>query len=440
VPMRRELGIFETAATFTNRHARFVVAVALRLEGGPSPERLGAALAVLQRRHPLLGVRIVERAGRFWFESEGTPPIPLRLAERAGEEGWIGVVEGELNRRFDPTAGPLLRCTYLTPPGPTTGDRRCEIVLTFHHAVMDAASGATLLGELLRLCDPAGDPRPDEAAAVGPASAAPPPVERLFPPAWRGPRRRWRLAGFLARQLADELAYRFRTRGRPRASIPRETRCRILPVELPAAPTSGLTQATRRRRVTVNAALVAALLMATGKHLYGDGAAALRYFTVADLRPYLAPPVTAEALGAYIAMLRYTARLRPGAGFWELAGAVSRQVAAGARRGDKFAAVWMSEWVMRTLFRRGSERMATAAVSYSGVTRLESRYGAIGVRGMHGFVSNFGLGPEYTAQARIFDGRLQLDVVYLDADMDRPRAQAIAGEIVDILHTAAESE
>ncbi len=441
--MRRELGRFETAATLTNLHAPFVVVVVLQVDHGPSAERLAAALAVVQRRHPLLGVRIVERAGRFWFEPEGAPPIPLRVLERKAEESWVGIAEDELNEPLDAATGPLLRCTYLEPsvrgdPGP--GDAPGEIILTFHHAAMDAVSGYALLEELLGECGAAPGQAPEAGVPAAAEDAGLPPAERRFPPRWRGLRGRGRLAGFLARQLADEVTYRFRTRGARRPPVPRDTRCRVLPMVLSDDATSALARAARRRRVTVNGALTAAFLLAVNRQLYGGGAAALRYVTFADLRPHVVPPVTDSALGAYLVMLRYTARMSPATSFWELAREISRQVALGGRRGDTFGALWMSEWVMRTLLRRRTERMAAAAVSYSGVDRLDRRFGVIELRGLHAFVANFELGPEYTAAARLLNGRLQLDGVYLEGDMDRPRAQAIADEIVATLCAAAEEE
>lgn len=455
--MRRALGSFETAATLTNRHAPFVVVVVLRLEGGPSPERLAGALSSLGRRHPLLQVRIVEEDGSFWFESDGTPPIPLRVVERAGEDGWMELAEEELNSPLDAAAGPLLRCTYLAPPAPT-GSARSEIVLTFHHAAMDAVSTTTLVTDLLHRCGPAAEPArkvagtfeevaeevagtfgevAGEVAGTSGAKSALPPAEERFPPAWRGLRGRGRLAGFVARQLADEVAYRLRTRGGRLPPIPTGARCRILPLELPAEATSALARTARRHGATVNGALAAAFLLAANRRLYGEGAAALRYMTFADLRPHVVPPVRDGSLGGYLAMLRYTARLRPGMGLWELARKVSRQVSDGGRRGDRFASLRMSEWVIRTLIRRGAARMSATAVSYSGVARLERSFGPIELRGLRAFVSNFELGPEYTALARLLDGRLQLDVVYLDGDMERPLARELADDILTSLAAAA---
>ena len=449
--MSRPLGTFETAATLTNDVAPFVVVVVLALDGGPSLERLRDALAVLQRRHPLLRVRIAERGGRFWYEPLGgpLPPIPLRVVERTTVERWREVAEEELNTRIGSEDGPLVRCTYVVrgsdPGDPRAKDRR-ELVLALHHAIMDGASGLTLVDQLLALCGPASDGDLQELAAEAPAAGAIlPPVETLFPASTRGLGGRLGAARFLGRQLADEVAFRLRTRCGRRPPIAASARCHVLPVGLTREETAALVQATRRRRVTLNGALGAAFLCAVDDRLYGGSARALRYMTFADLRPYLDPPVPADELGSFLAMLRYTARMdgeRPagasgaaggGERFWDLARHLTGQVVRGARRGDKLWAVRLSEAVMRRLLRRRSERMAATAVSYLGVARLGD---AAGVRGLHAFVSNFALGPEYTALARIFDGELRLDVVYLDVDMDAALARELAEEIVDLLRRA----
>lgn len=438
--MRRELGRFETAAALTSEHAPFNVVVGVRLAGGLDPEGLRHALDALQGLHPLLGVRIVERAGRRAYEGDGTPPVPLRLLPRDGEEAWREVAEEELNRRLDAARGPLLRCALLADPaGPAAPS---ELLLTFHHAIVDGASASALVERLLALCDPAvrgaGDP------ALEPLPA-PPPAETLFPPAWRGLRGRLRLATFVARQAADELAFRLhggaRRTARPTPPGTRAARCRILPVALGAGETAALVRATRRERMTMNAALAAAFLLAACRHLRGARVSPLRYMTFADLRPYLRPPVPAEGLGACLAMLRHTIEVAPDDELWDLARDVSAQVAAGFRRGEKLASALLAETVMRHVLRRGSGRMAATAVSYAGPVRLGGPEGSASprVRGLHAFVSNFRLGPEYTALARLFAGELCLDILYLDSDMDEPLARAMAGDVLDTLRSAAAS-
>lgn len=439
--MRRALGTFETAATLTNERYSFVVVVVVRLAAALSSERLRRGLDLLQRRHPPLAVRIVEHGGRFRYEPEGTPPIPLRVVERAGEEHWREVTERELDARIDAAAGPLVRCTLLAPSDPSE-DTPAEILLSFHHAIMDAASGTALVEELLGLCRRADGP--SEPWAEG--ARALPPVEDLFPPSHRGARGAVRSVGFLARQMADEAVYRLRTRGARPAPAAEPAGCRILPVRLSREETSALVRATRHRRVTLNAALGAAFLLAVHRRLPEAAAhrarpRPMRYMTFADLRPYLKPPVGADALGGYLAMMRYTIRVDGGSAdsggdsaepFWGLARRITDQVAAGSRRGDKLWSVLFSERVMRMMLGQRTERMAHTAVSYSGVTRLD----ATGVRGLHAFVSNLPVGPEYTALARMFEGELLLDVLYLDTDMDRPRARAVADGILATLRGA----
>jgi len=464
--MQRELGIFETAATLSNDHAAFVVVAVVRLDGVVAVERLRGALDVLQRWHAPLAVRIVERSGRFFYEPEGTPPIPLRVVERSGEEDWWPVAEAEVNERVDSAVGPLLRCVYVRPPGGEGGEGQSELMVTFHHAIMDEVSGAEVLGELLEMIQPGV--QAGEAGAAGDEERSYPelpPVEELFPPVFRGLRGRARVAGFLGRQVVDEVGYRFHSRGTRRPEVAERFRCRILPVGLSREETSALVRQTRRRRVTVNGALSAAFLLAVRRHLYGgerpDRPLPMRYMTFADLRPYLDPPVSDGALGSLISMLRYTTDVEPGrphggahggpdggasAGdgpFWPLARRVTEQVATGFRRGDKYCALLLAETMMRQVLGQRRERMAVTAVSYGGATRVgalsEPGEGRLGMRGMHAFVSNFEVGPEYTAQARIVDGALQLDVVYLDSDMDAELAGVLAEEILGILRSAGEA-
>lgn len=435
--MRRALGSFETALTLTCDHSPFVVVLVLQLEDGPSPERLRRALDSLQARHPPLAARIVERSGRFAYEP-GAPAISLEARPRRADGDWRAVAEEELGRSLDRATGPLLRCLHLdAASGAGVGPARSEIVLTFHHAIVDGASATSLVAELLRLC--AGD---GEEAGTAAATPALPAVESLFPRRFRGARATLRLGGFVARQLADELAFRLRSRGRPEPAIEPPARCRIRSLDLSVDETAALVRRSRRERATLTAALHAALLLAVHRHLHDGRSGPLRYLAFADLRPHLDPPLEASALGSCIAMLRYTVQVDARASrnaFWPLAREVGRQVDAGVKRGDRYAAVVFSAPMMRRVLAGRMGRMAATAVSYPGPVRLrpEPEEGApFRVRGLRSFVSNVAEGPEYTAQARLFEGELQLDVVYLEADMDERMADRMAEDVLGSLRAA----
>ncbi len=80
--------------------------------------------------------------------------------------------------------------------------------------------------------------------------------------------------------------------------------------------------------------------------------------------------------------------------------------------------------------------MGHTAVSYTGAVRLKEKYGKIKVKKLHSFISNFGLGPEYTAQVRLFNGEIYWDFVYLDTDMDNVEASKIADDIFTLLESS----
>ena len=71
-------------------------------------------------------------------------PIELRSAPAEAAADWHTVVERELNQPFDAVRGPLMRATALW-----TSDG-ASIVLTFHHATMDALSGTRVLHDVMR--------------------------------------------------------------------------------------------------------------------------------------------------------------------------------------------------------------------------------------------------------------------------------------------------
>jgi hypothetical protein len=164
----------------------------------------------------------------------------------------------------------------------------------------------------------------------------------------------------------------------------------------------------------------------------------LRALAFADLRPYLQPEVPPTTLACHIAMLRYPVELRPGLGLWEVADSFQRRLYRSARRGEKFHATRLTRLVMETLLRSRSVRMAHTALSYAGPLRLAAQYGSIRLRGVHAFVSNIPVGPEFTALARLDGDRIRWDFLYLAEDMEVTEAEGLAAEVLEILDDGRE--
>lgn len=425
--MERPLGIFETAETLTDAFAPFNVVGVIKLETGVSPNGLKNALEQARRRHPLLRARIVDPGTGWRYDLDGVPGIPLETIERRGASHWREIAERELNRAFDIETGPLMRCAQLIgKPGTTES----ELVVTFLHTIIDGNSAINLMREILEAWD---------ASAAGRGTIEPevldlmPPVETFFPPDYRGWRARMRIAGFMARQIVDEIGYRRRARGTRRMPIGTSARCKCLSRDLGGDDLTALVRATRRHRVTLNSALNAAMLLVVQRRLYGGAAVPLRNFNFAIMRPYLRPPIEDHHLGSFHVMLRSTVDIHGTHDFWRLAAAVNSQLVTNSRRGDKFLSLLTVTGVMRFILRQRKMRMGATALAYTGPLKLPQSIGAIRIRGVHAMVSNLVLGPEYTAHARLFAGRLCWDHVYLDSDMDGHTAAGITDEIFDLL-------
>ncbi len=425
--MKRPLGVFEHTQAFANAHFPFNVVVVLRLSGAPSADTLERAFGLLRGRHPLLGVRIQGPDKAPWFDTEDVPPMPLRQLPRCSDEDWQAVAEEELNSSFDLERGPLVRAAYL---GPAEQDRRAELLLVFQHLIMDAASGIGLLRELLERCaDLQAGREPPEPELL----LYPPVAEDCFTPAMRRGQ-----IGFLLRQLTDELRYRWHSRGKRQPGIFAEGRSRILPMQLSEQVAGALVQRCRRQRVTLNSALCTAMLRVAKRRLYGGGERLLRNFVFANLRPYMDPPLPTDNLGSCFAMMRHTTRVAEDCDFWDLARSLNNQLYQAAKRGEKYHNLLMSWRVITMMLRQNRFRLSHTALGYTGVADLARDYDGMHLHGLHAFVSNFVQGPEYTAQARLFDGRLWWDFVYLDCDMDRDKAESMAREILTDLEEQAD--
>jgi hypothetical protein len=428
---RRQLGSFERAAVETSRHAAFNAVAVLRLSRTPDLDGLRAGLDEAQRCEPLLRARVVRTPRGLAFETAAMPAIGLAHFPREDDSSWRTCTERELARGFDLDSGPLARATLVASAsrGP------CELVITIHHAIVDA-TGFVVLCDLLLSHGFDGARAPSR----GPDGADPrsdslsPCPDDLFPPAFRSFSGRRRLASYLIRQMIDEVRWRLAVRGKRRPRTPETATCRVFPLALSEDLTSDLVRRARSERVALVAALNAALLLSAREILYRDEDRPLRYFSFPDLRGSLNPRPEPGALGGYLTVMRFTAGMRR-TGFWELARDLHRQLNTSFRQGDKFASALAAPMAMRS-HRRSGARMGSVAASFSGPADGARGVAHPELERLHAFVTNLAIGPEVTAQVRIFGGRLLWDFVYLEEDLDPETMAAVAAGIEDRSATA----
>ncbi len=435
----RPLGTFERAQYLTGERFAYNLVVSLHLRGAVSAAGLQAALEDLQRRHPLLRCAIHRRGKRPVFElGPDRAPIPVRRVERLDNDTWKAEVEAELALPFETRRAPLVRVAHVVGD---PGSERHELQFTFAHALVDGAAALSFLRGVLaaagRPAGPSGTYGAGLDRASSWASTFPPSADDRLPACHRGLRALGSSGRFLARQMAEEIAYRWRTRGQRSMPPAGPFHCRVLPLAFGEEETSTLVRATRRRRVSVWSALNAALLLAVVGRRYPGSCLPHRFFAFPMLRSYLSPPIPDDVVASYTSVMRLALPVDHDAELWTLAAAIHRQSDRAAKRGEKFLSARWSALSMKAILSQSGCRMGTAALSYAGAVDLAADGAPFAVEGLHAFVSNFPIGPEYTAQARIFRRRLWLDFVYLDSDMNEAEASAIAGDLRALLAASA---
>jgi NRPS condensation-like uncharacterized protein len=429
--MRRKLGKFETAAALSGEHAVWNIVGVLMLEGLPSPELLHQALNRLQERHPFLRVRLIQEGRSHYFQSGDIPAIPLQVIDRKSPDHWVSVAEEGLNHKFDHRLGPLMKCYYLTD-----GNREGELILAAQHSIVDGVSIENLFHELLDLCV-----RMESNTNIEDYDPLEPldPVEHYFPDQFKGFQLSVKTLSYFFNQMVDEVKYQLILRGKRKPPIDTAAKGRIILFHTPEELTSKLVARARKERVTLNSVVNAAVLLSVRRHLYHDTSMSYRYMSMADLRPYLVPVPPMNEMGCFISPLRYTIAITADDNLWSLSKKINTQINKSTRGGEKYLASVMGEQFLRMTFGLKRFRMCTTAISYGGAsTRTRTEYGPYKIKTIRGFVSNFGLGPEFSGRVGLYDGELWWDMLYLDSDMDQRQAIAITEQIEGILQDAVD--
>ena len=427
--MKRELGNFENALVAADRHAPFHSVHVLRIESPPPPQMLAQALKSMQNRHPFLLARLLNEKGRYYFANLADPVLPCRILPRWNDDHWIKVTEVELDTRIELGADPLFRCIYLFD----ANQKYAEIILTFFHSIVDDASAVHLFDDLLTACASLTD--------LGTVTVTELPLtpaqESRFPSAFQGIWLRIKKLRYLLQQTADEISYIYQARAVRIPPVHKKTsRGRILTVHFPADFVETLKHRSRLEQVTLDALFQAAMLIAVNRRLYAGTPTPMRTFSSWDMRPFVKPPLGDKNLACYLSMLRHTLLVEGGADPWQLARQVQNKFYRSLRSGDHFIAATLAYSFLQSVTRAKSVRMGATALNFIGETQFKPKYGETIVSDIHSFVSPYDLGPEWSGQARFFNGQLVWDFTHLEADLSAGEARVIAEEIGSVLKSA----
>ena len=304
--LNRKLGLSEKLFDILHDVAAITLVNLVRIEGPVTPDTLQKALDLLQKRHPILQVHIVESTDGAYFQSEGTPKIPMRVIEKKHENQWLEIAEDELHTKFSGDIVPLCRVTFIRS---FTKSKINEIIVTFHHAIADGISCMNFIHELLSYC---------QKIAIGEqisevvAMQALPPLENLLK---NSPSQN---------QLEQDQQKFVREIHKPKLIIegevaPSHRRTCLLNKFLNQEMTHMLKSRCKKEKTTVYGALCAAMLFEAAKIGFTDTPINLSYGTNVNLRKYCDPEVRDDYIGFFASRVKEICTLDEKTLFWDLA-------------------------------------------------------------------------------------------------------------------------
>lgn len=274
------------------------------VQGRLRADGLTAALAAVQAENPLLRACVESVGLRRWFRPVPQAVAPLRLEVRQ-LASWRSALEGQLHAPFDTRQAPLARCLWFQ------GARQSVVALSFHHAIADGRSGASVLLDLLSRA--ASAPRSIITKPARPSAQELDPARPLTNLASAAKQAKfWLQRGSEALLPAEQLpGYD------PSPAADRDVRALHYEVDSPTL--AALLARAREQGTTLHGALGAAQLFAVNAQFPDDRPRRLGLNSLADLRGSLDGGLTDADLGLYIATLCTVHTLPGRASFWTLA-------------------------------------------------------------------------------------------------------------------------
>lgn len=417
----RQLNPVEKAFAIMHPHHPFCVVAVLVIEDqthGISRDMIQFALDRLQAHHSLLRARIQAKNGHFTFEEvKESRPISLRWAEPNPAAARQEIARSAMYTDFQ--EGPLMQALVL----PTVDDpiHKADLVLVFHHAIMDSLSASGILQFLL--------------STIGKEKLASPSKPGNMPVDFSSYYRLNNKLGFIGPELLNELRYPFQGIKGPKITSGQSG---ILSTRLSLEVSRKLSLQAGRRNLSLNSVIGAATMLVVLKHRHPDSTKKLaRYISFANLRSRLQPVFPQDELGCLISMMRFTMSLPSDSTLWSLAEKMHQQIIKAARNREHFVAADMAPTLVKTALALKAFRLSNTALSFMGKLNLASEYGHLQLHDVRVYISNNPFGPELGVFGKILFGRIGLDITYLLEEMTKQEAQQILTEIVSLLESDA---
>ncbi len=385
VAIERPLGPIEEVYWHLDNSSPMLVMGVSKLSGGLTEEHLRAGLDEVQRRHPMLRVKIVEESGgKGWFRSR-VPALPLtELPADLDLHAWL---EEELLIKIPSETGPLVACYYQRLERNTI-----RIAVKMHHAISDGTSVKNFLVDWVKAAT--------QMAQTGVTELTPLPqlpyFNERFPAFAHGITGFFRWLYVLFRLLGSML-----TNGAPRfvnvdQSVPVGLRgLYILEKNFPESIMTPLLQRARQEGTTVHGALYAAVMLAVAKEIDQQQRPFIASVSSVNIREKM-QPAAKEDIGYLVTAVISAHKVNCADALWPLAREIKQRANEGMARGMEYVLVpWTYRfhvWRARKVGHRNHAKMAeflekihqplSLVVTNMGQLNIEQHYGPYRIEDM----------------------------------------------------------
>ncbi|MEL4896855.1 condensation domain-containing protein [Crocosphaera sp. Alani8] len=432
--LERKLGSVENLFHVIHDFGGMIDVNIARIEGDVQPHVLQKALLLLQKRYPLLRVRIIDLEDGYYFSSENIQKIPLRVITKTDENQWLEVAESELHQKFSQDFHPLCRIILLKS---SLRDGLSEIIATFHHSITDGLSCMNFIDNLLIYYHKIVS----QEEIYNPTSLDfPPPIEQ-------------KLNRNLVNcsQTEDTKNENSSDSWSPQLIIENEAslnerRTHIINRIINSETLLNLKRQSKTQATTIHGALCAAMLLGTKTISSFEEPVNLSCSSSIDLRKYCQPEIDINNFGCFVSIIENMHILSKNTDFWDLARNCKQKIELTKNQtinnmidGQRLAN--FSQLTLEKMLEKNPiGRIQMISVSNRGKINLAKNYGRLKIKEIYFATGQHILGPCLWLGAVTFHEKLCLSFAHVTPLISSQTMNNFADSVVSILEKVANEE
>ena len=427
----RKLGAIENVFDIMENIGGMTSITIAKIEGLIQPGILEKALKLLQKRHYILQVHIVDLEDGKYFQSEGTKQIPLKVIKKYHSNQYFEIAEEEIHKKFLRDTNPLCRITLLD--GSETNNVN-EILITCHHTIIDGNSHMNLLGDLLYYYTQIanGDNISD------------PITMPLLPP----------LEEIVNRNLIEKN----QIQNTPKDIAPKQSPKIELLIEQEAEPidrrthfltriinpeiTQTLIKRCQEEKTSLYGAVSAAMLFAVGQNTFTNTPIQVSCNSTFNLRKYCLPEVKPEQIGCFVSGIQDNYILEANSELWNLARECQSRIFESIYSGSYMDIIFneqsnMNEDIMMQISKNNKMgRLSTLVITNIGKSNLNIQYDPLKLKELYGAVAHHSIGPSFSLMMLIFEQQLFFTFAYATPLLSEKTAQLLVDSVINNIEKA----